>query len=122
MRKLIVAGVMLAFGWLAVSLFAAEDEKPKHTIKDVMKVCMKGKLCEKVAKGEASDDEKKKLVECFTALAANKPPKGDAESWKAKTGALLEAAKAAAEGTEGASDKLKAAANCAACHKEHKGA
>ena len=122
MRKLIVAGVVLAFGWLAVSVFAADDEAPKYKIKDVMKTCMKGGLCAKVAKGEASADEKKQLVECFTALAANKPPKGEGESWKAKTGALLEAAKAAAEGKEGAGDKLKAAANCMECHKAHKGA
>jgi hypothetical protein len=121
MRKLVVAGMVLAFGWLAVSLFAAEDEKPKHSIKDVMKVCMKGGLCAKVAKGEASDEDKAKLVECFTALAANKPPKGEEESWKAKTDALLSAAKAAAEGKDGAGDKLKAAANCMECHKAHKG-
>jgi len=121
MRKLIVAGVVLAFGWLAVSLFAADDA-PKYKIKDVMKTCMKGGLCGKVAKGEASADEKKQLVEYFTSLAANKPPKGEEESWKAKTGALLEAAKAAAEGKEGAGDKLKAAANCMECHKAHKGA
>lgn len=121
MRKLIVAGVVLAFGWLAVSLFAAEDEKPKYAIKDVMKTCMKGGLCGKVAKGEANDEEKAKLVEYFTALCANKPPKGDAESWKAKTEALLAAAKEAAEGKEGAADKLKAAAKCADCHSAHKG-
>jgi hypothetical protein len=121
MRKLVVAGMVLAFGWLAVSLFAAEDEKPKYSIKDVMKACMKGGLCAKVAKGEASDEEKAKLVECFTALCANKPPKGEADSWKEKTSALLEAAKGVAEGKEGAAAKLGAAAKCADCHKSHKG-
>ena len=54
-------------------------------------------------------------------MAANKPPKGEEESWKAKTGALLSAAKECAEGKEGAGDKLKAAANCMECHKAHKG-
>jgi hypothetical protein len=122
MRKLIVAGVVLAFGWLAVSLFAAEDEKPKASIKEVMKVCMKGGLCGKVAKGEASEEEKKKLAGLFAALHEAKPPKGEAASWDAKTKALVDAANDVLAGKEGAGDKLKAAANCMECHKAHKGA
>ena len=88
--------------------------KAKHTIGEVMKVAFKGGLCGKVAGGKASDAEKAQLVELFTSLAANKPPKGDEASWKEKTGALLAAAKAG----DGAA--LKKAANCAECHKAHK--
>lgn len=122
MRKLLVASVVMAFAFAALGLATrAEDkEKPKHTIKAVMKTCMKDGLCKKVASGKADDAEKKALVENFEALAANKPPKGDADSWKEKTAALVEAAKAVAEGKEGAGAKLNAAANCMACHKEHK--
>jgi surface antigen len=89
------------------------DKKPA-SIKVVMQKAMKGGLCGKVASGKASDEEKKQLVSLFTDLAANKAPKGDADSWKAKTTALVEAAKSG----DGAA--LKKAANCAACHKEHK--
>jgi hypothetical protein len=121
MRKLIVVSVVVALGWLALSLSSTAQEEKKVGIKEVMASCMKGGLCTKVAKGEASADEKKKLVEMFTALAAAKPPKGDEASWKEKTTALLDAAKAAAEGKDGAADKLKAAANCMACHSVHKG-
>ena len=123
MRKLLVASVVMAFAFAALGLAtrAEEKEKPKHTIKEVMKACMKDGLCGKVAGGKASADEKKTLVDCFEALAANKPPKGSADSWKEKTGALVDAAKAAAAGKDGADAKLKAAANCMACHKEHKG-
>jgi surface antigen len=110
-----------AFAALGLATRAEDKEKPKHTIKAVMKACMKDGLCGKVAGGKASDDEKKALVENFEALAANKPPKGSADSWKEKTSALVDAAKAAAAGKEGAEAKLKAAANCMACHKEHKG-
>ena len=46
-----------------------------------------------MAKGEASAEEKKQLVELYEALAANKPPKGDEASWKEKTAALVAAAK-----------------------------
>lgn len=120
MRKLLVACAVVAFGWCAVALAsrAAEDEKPKHTIKDVMKNAhAKGKLRDKVAAGTASDEEKKLLVEYYEALAANKPPKGDEASWKEKTAELVAAAKAAAEGDV---SKLKAV-NCMGCHRAHKG-
>ncbi|MCI0356926.1 MAG: hypothetical protein L0211_00380 [Planctomycetaceae bacterium] len=122
MRKLLVAGVMIAFGWVAFSLATnAEDAKPKYTIKEVMKSAHKAKLHEKVADGKATDAEKKQLVEFYTALAANKPPKGDEASWKEKTAALLAAAKDAEAGKEGAGAALKKAYNCAACHGAHKG-
>jgi surface antigen len=91
-----------------------EDAKPKHSIKDVMKKGMKGGLCKKVVSGKASDDEKKQLLAMFTAMAASKPPVGDADSWKAKTSALVKAV------NDGDAAALKKAANCAACHKAHK--
>lgn len=122
MRKLLVAGIVLAFGWVALGLVGnAEEETKKTTIKEVMKLAMKGGLTAKVAKGEASEDEKKQLAALFKALHDNKPPKGEAESWDAKTTALVDAAAAVLEGKEGAGDKLKAAANCMECHKAHKG-
>ena len=123
MRKLIAVSAALAIAAAVMVNFSGaadkgdakkDDAKPKHSIKNVMKKCMKGGLCKKVAGGEASDEEKKLLVEMFTALAANKPPRGDADSWKAKTSALVKAATA----NDGAA--LKKAANCAACHKVHK--
>jgi hypothetical protein len=125
MRKLLLASTVVAFGWLAITLTtgAEEEKKPKYTIKEVMKAGhAKGKLKDKVADGTATDEEKVALIAYYEALAANKPPKGDADAWKEKTTALITAAKDAAEGKEGAGEKLKAAANCAACHKDHKGA
>ena len=71
-------------------------------------------LCTKVATGKASDDEKKMLIALFTDLAANKPPKGDADEWKTRTAALLKAAK----DDDGAA--LKKAADCQSCHKQFK--
>ena len=91
-------------------------DKDKVTIKQVMQKCMaKGGLCGKVAGGEANAEEKKQLVEYFTALSKLTPPKGEEASWKEKTSALLDAAKK----DDGAA--LKKAANCQACHSEHKG-
>ena len=107
----VVVGLLVALG----DNLAQEKEKPKHTIKEVMKKAMKGGLCAKVAGGKASDEEKKELVELFTSLTKNTPPKGEAASWKEKTSALLEAA------TKGDGAALKTAANCMNCHTEHKG-
>ena len=124
MRKLLLAGLVVACGWVAVSLTsgAGEDEKPKFTTKQVMKGAhAKGKLKDKVVAGTASAEEKKQLVEMYTALAANKPPKGEEASWKEKTAALLAAAKDAEAGKDGAGAALGKAANCMACHSAHKG-
>ncbi|MEX2176916.1 MAG: hypothetical protein WD872_21290, partial [Pirellulaceae bacterium] len=90
MRKFLVAGLVVAVGWVAVSVATnAEDAKPKHTIKDVMKLAHKGGLMKKVVEGKASDEEKTKLVELYVALAGNKPPKGDEAAWKEKTDAVV---------------------------------
>ena len=104
-----------------IGLAVVADEKPKHTIKEVMQKAMKGGLCKKCASGEASDEEKKQLVELFESLAKNKPPKGEEASWKDKTKALLTAATGVAKGEGDGTKKLKAAANCKGCHDNHKG-
>lgn len=114
MRKLIVASLVLGLAFCATS-FANQG----NAIKEAMKLCLKGPLCGKVAKGEATAEEKTKLAELFKAMAAAKPPKGTEESWKEKAGALATAAAEIAEGKDSAA-KLKAAANCKACHDVHK--
>lgn len=117
MRWIPVGLLTLVFG-VALTLHAADA---KFTIKDVMKKAMgKGKLCEKLAGGTATKEEKADAIELFTEMGKNKPPKGDEASWKAKTDALLTAAKAAAAGEAGADAKLKKAADCGACHSAHK--
>jgi hypothetical protein len=122
MRKMLVALVVMGGLALVVNFSSrGADEKPV-AIKEVMKTAMKGEgLCKKVASGKASDEEKKKLVALFEDLSKNKPPKGDEASWKKFTSALVDAAKAAAEGKEGAGDALKKAADCMGCHGAHKG-
>jgi hypothetical protein len=122
MRKFLVVGLIVSIGWVAVALTGgAQDAKPKYTIKEVMKTAHKGGLTKKVAKGEASAEEKKQLVELYEALAANHPPMGDEASWKEKTAELVVAAKEAAEGKEGAAAKVNAIfMKCMGCHSAHK--
>ena len=121
MRKLLVVCLIMTFAWVVVAVTTRAQDKPKYTIKEVMKTAHKGGLTKKVAKGEASAEEKKQLVELYEALAANHPPMGDEASWKEKTAELVVAAKEAAEGKDGASDKLNAIfMKCAGCHMAHK--
>ncbi|GIW89144.1 MAG: hypothetical protein KatS3mg108_3468 [Isosphaeraceae bacterium] len=91
------------------------------TIKEVMKVAMKGGLAKKVASGQASAEQQRELVRLMEALAANKPPRGEASSWESKTAALIDASRGVLEGKPDAAEALKRAINCKACHDAHKG-
>jgi hypothetical protein len=122
MRRVVPVG-LLSLAFVAVGLISvlrAADEKPKYTIKEVMKF-HKEKLHEKFAKGEATKEEKKKLLDGYEALTKDKPAKGDAESWKKLTDALLKSAKDLDAGKEGAADAFKKAVSCGPCHSVHKG-
>jgi surface antigen len=113
MLRRLIAGSMVLLGsvfFLDGGLGVQGAGEKEITIKLVMQKAMKGGLCGKVAKGEASEEEKKQLIEYFTGLTKTTPPKGDEKAWKEKTKALLDAAK----GTDAAA--LKKAANCQACH------
>ena len=122
LRGSVFAGVGLALlaGALAAPQPIDEGNKPPHTIKEVMKVALKGDLVKKVVAGDASDDEKKNLLDLLVSLADNEPTKGDMQSWNALTSKAVMAAAKVVVGREGASDELKAATNCKACHDVHK--
>jgi hypothetical protein len=117
MRHGVVLSGVVALG---VLIGAAPQDAPK-AIKDVM-AAHKGKdsLLEKIKGGKGSDDEHKKLLGLYEALAKFKPPQGDEKSWKDKTEALVSAAKEVSEKKAGAVDKLKTASDCKACHSVHK--
>ena len=121
MRKsiLTVAGAaLLSAGFLAVHA----ADKPKHSIKEVMEQGFKGKTsaAARVGKGEGTKDDFKLLAELTRDLPLNTPEMGDAKSWKTKATALAAAAKALADGKAGALEQWKEAANCKACHTDHK--
>ncbi len=119
-RVALLLVAVLAVGF-AVAL-AADEEKPKYTIKEVMKKAHTpdGGLMKKIASGDGTKEDAEQLVELYTALGQNKPPKGEPGSWQEKTGALLKAAKEVVADKEGAKAALEKAANCGNCHKEHK--
>ncbi len=120
MRKFLTIAVALLVT-IGVVTGLSQAGSDDDTIKKVMKTAMKGDLCKRVADGKANDDEKKELLSLFESLSKTNPPKGDAESWKTKTTALVNAAQAAVDGKTGAGAQLKKAATCKACHSVHKG-
>ena len=106
---------------LAVLMGAAQD-KPK-SIKEAMTSTHKGddSLVKKVQAGKGSDADHKRLLEIYEFLATQKPSKGDEASWKAKTSALVAAAKDLVDKKAGAAEEFKKASDCKACHSVHKG-
>lgn len=123
--RLMIVATVTAFVFSAFA-FAQDDEKkdgakPKHTVKDVMAKALKGnKLNKKVLTGKASDAEKLELLDLYISLVENDPPTGDKASWQRFSGAAALAAAKVAVGREDGVKALKAATNCAKCHKAHK--
>lgn len=104
--------------WMVLGMLATQA----GSVHDVMEAANEGKpsLYERVSGGKGTPEEAKKLSDLYQALPGLKPPKGDAKSWKEKASALAAAAKEVADKKPGAVEKLKAAANCKACHSLHK--
>ena len=114
-------GILVMVCMVSVPTRAADDDSAaKYKTKDIMKKAFKGPLLKKVAGGEATDEEKKQLHAMLVALSKNKPKKGDAESWKKLTAALVKAGQGAVDGEAKAGTALKKASNCKVCHKSHK--
>jgi hypothetical protein len=94
---------------------AKEKDKDKEpTVKEIMaKAHGKDGLRKKVIDGKASNEEKKLLIDMYTALAALKCPKGEEADWKERTEAVVKLAKS------GEAADLKKI-DCMGCHKAHK--
>jgi hypothetical protein len=116
-------GALLALLVASIAMISPAQDKAKVSIKEVMEKAHKGNpaLCAKVASEKASKEEKQQLLDLWSALGENKPPKGPEKSWKEKTDALVSAAKGAVADDKGYGAKVKAAVNCKGCHEVHKG-
>jgi hypothetical protein len=110
----------------AVQAQNTEKAEPKHAIKDVMKQAHTpgepgGKsLLQRVTAGDASNEDKVQLLDLYISLVENDPPRGEKEAFHIKAGAAALAAAKVVVGREGAPEALRAAVNCAACHREHR--
>jgi cytochrome c556 len=121
--RMLVAGSLVGFSFLLLlsvvgTEASAQDEKPKYTISQVMKVVhhqTKG-LLGKVIKGTADDADKKKMLEMYESLAKSKPPAGEIKNWEKRTGDLVSAARLVVNGDPAGIGALKKAVNCKTCH------
>jgi hypothetical protein len=116
----VVASLALAF---VVGLGAADEvkDKPKHTIKEIMKIAHKDGLLTKVKEGQASKEEQKELLALYKDLSKNVPPKGDPKAWSTQTARMVAVAEAVVNGDAKAAETLAKTVNCNACHKQFKG-
>lgn len=102
--------------------FAAAEE---NAIEKAMKYAHKApkgqkKIGEKIVEGTATDSEIQKTLELYKAMADCKPPKGDADAFKAKVAKLIAATEDVAAHKPNAAAGYKEAVNCKACHGDHK--
>mgnify|MGYP007073200501 CR=1 FL=1 len=114
----VLAAITGAAAW-AVAAEESEGE-PKYTIEEIMIKGHKEGLLKKVLEGGKHADAMD-LMDLYASLSEQDPPKGDADSWKEKSDALMVAvARVAVKRPDGIA-QLKEASNCMACHKVHKG-
>jgi hypothetical protein len=123
----IVHFLLTALVWMSVTSTTRSSwaaPKPEFTIKQVMKESIKGHsaLVKKACKGTATPEEMDRMIRYFRAMAECSPPQGDMDSWKAKSGALLQAALAVQKSPQdkSAALALENAVECRQCHNPHK--
>jgi hypothetical protein len=112
----------LCAAFAVTTAFAADDDNP---IKLAMKFAHKApkgekKVSDRIIDGTASEEEAKKTLELYKAVGDTKPPKGDAAAFKEKMGKLVVATEDIVAKKEGAAAEYKSAANCKACHTDHR--
>ncbi len=119
-KNLLFAAVATVF---AAFTLAVADEN-HEIIEKVMKEGMKGdeSPLSKVVDGKATDEETKALATLINTMKGTKAPVGDQSKYDAKVAELIAAIDAVAGGAKDAPaiERLDNAANCKACHTDHK--
>ncbi len=103
---------------------AAKPAGGSDVIKKVMKESFKpdDALCKKVSGGTATEAELAQMLKICQDICAATPPKGDPAAWTSKCQALINAVKKIQAKDAMGVEAFKKAANCKACHTDHKGA
>jgi hypothetical protein len=118
------AGAALSLTFLSAYAADPGDNKDSATKKFMAKYHKAPRGTDTIAKraqdGKATPQELKELAAGYHAMIKDKPPQGDAASWKEKTTKLASAADALVKGEPDAQQRYKEAANCKACHDVHK--
>jgi len=124
-KFLIVSAASVALTLTFLSASAADADNKESPTKAFMKKYHKAPrgtdpIAKRAQEGKATPQELKELAGGYHAMVKDKPPQGDAASWKEKTTKLAAAADALVKGEPGAPERYKEAVNCKACHEAHK--
>ena len=135
-QMLLSVGCVLLTACAIRMLAAAPDEKPREqpgaakerSISQIMlrahltpgNRATRNNLDNKVLDNKATDDEKKELLELYSGLRKQKPPKGKSEEWDKRVGELVESLKAVYAGEKGAKERFSQAKDCKSCHAAHR--
>lgn len=113
--------VLVAFS--ATSVFAEELSilEIEQRVNLPRRPAGKKPLVRTVLADEATKEEKQELLDLYKALAKTKPSRGSQEAWEKTTATMIAAAEEIVRGEAKNTDRLRAAANCKACHDAHKG-
>jgi hypothetical protein len=77
-------------------------------------------LDNKVIDNKATDDEKKELLDPYSSLRKQGPPKGESAEWDKRVGELVDSLKAVYAGEKGATERFIRARDCKSCHAAHR--
>ena len=105
-----------------LALGAAFQQKGNAVIKAMMERSHKGRdnIASEVRNGRGTEDDVKKLLAEYKAIAAQKPAVGDAKGWKSRTDAVIAALNDLVAKKPGAVDRVHSATECRACHEAHR--
>jgi hypothetical protein len=108
---------------LALSAYALDAKF--QPIADAMKYAHKApkgekRISDKIIEGTASDEEMKKTLELYKAMADIDPPKGDAADFKERVAKMVSATEDVIAKKDGAPAAYKQAVNCKDCHDQHR--
>ena len=105
-----------------LALGAGFQQKGNAVIKAMMERSHKGRdnIASEVRNGRGTEDDVKKLLAEYKAIAAQKPAVGDAKSWKSRTDAVIAALNDLVAKKPGAVDRVHSATECRACHEAHR--
>jgi len=108
---------------LALTAFALEAKY--QPIADAMKFAHKApkgekKVSDKIIDGTVSEEDLKKTLELYKAMANTEPPKGDPAAFKEKVAKLISATEDVLAKKDGAPAAYKEAVNCKSCHTDFK--
>ncbi len=118
----VLSAVLLA---AASTLSALALDAKYEPIANAMKYAHKApkgekKVSDRIIDGTASDEELKKTLELYKAMADTPPPKGEAGAFKEKVAKLITATEGVVAKKDGSTAAYKDAVNCKACHSEHR--